>query len=148
MEEAHEATPVSIQQHNMPLTFTANARMREAVALVNGSGVSAKKFGALLTRLITHETETSGSSSSGGGGGGGGSGGTRFSASERAQLKALLGVESGGELDLVLSVCSYIFQKAAYEGSKPSSLVRALSAVGMDDERCSAFGLVWKANAA
>lgn len=133
----------------MPLTFTANARMREAVALINSSSVSAKKFGALLTRMIAHEAESSDSSrATAAASASAASAASRFSASERAQLKGLLGVESGGELDLVLSVCSYIFQKAAYEGSKPSSLVRALSAVGMDDERCSAFGVVWKAHAA
>lgn len=100
------------------------SRLKDAITLMNST--PAKKFPLLLQRIIA-KLHVSGSS---------------FTDAEQEKLAKIMSL-SGTELSTVLEAVAYIFEKAVYEGAKPSKLQQSLSAVGLTDSCISAFTSVW-----
>ncbi len=109
--------------------FATTKRLADAVSLMNG--LEARKFPLLLRRIVAKLHER----------------GSGFTDAEQDKLAAMLSL-AGAELATVLEACSYIFEKAVYEGAKSSKLQGSLQAVGLSEGCVAAFAAVWAEGAA
>ena len=52
------------------------------------------------------------------------------------------------QLELLLGICTFIFEQAAYATTPPDKLRDELMAAGLEEEHANAFGAVWQNGAA
>jgi len=106
------------------MEFAVTSRLKDAVALMNAT--PAKKFPLLLGRIVAKLSVA----------------GSAFTDAEQEKLAKVMAL-TGAELSTVLEAVAYIFEKAVYEGAKPSKLQNALAGVGLSTSCVGAFTAVW-----
>jgi hypothetical protein len=113
----------------MAALFVQTKRLNDAVALMNT--VSEKKLPLLLKRIVSklHVRD-----------------GATFSDAEQEKLAKMLKLNQG-DLSTILEACSYVFEKALYDGAKTSKLQKSLAAVGLEAPGIAAFCAVWSESA-
>jgi COMM domain containing 10 len=105
--------------------FVQTKRLNDAVSLMNT--LEERKFPLLLQRIVSKLHQR----------------GTSFSDKEQEKLAKMLKLNQG-ELSTILEACSYVFEKALYEGAKTSKLQQSLETVGLEPPGVAAFCATWK----
>ena len=108
--------------------FVQTKRLTDAVHLMNT--VSEKKLPLLLRRIVSKLQQR----------------GSTFSDVEQEKLAKMLKLNQG-DLSTILEACSYVFEKALYDGAKISKLQQSLEVVGLEPPGVAAFCEVWSESA-